>query len=258
MFFYLAYAVFALALFGNDIRAGEIKKQANPPSIDSAGVEQEYESFFPVLLSSLEADAGKKELQDNRLNRFLSKRDKRGYLKPPYLPYSNELTAKEREDSKRRMGHFVNKWMLTAFNEKYGIFERTWRKNGNDYEASNNLMDSGENEEASIADKLKTEVSYRLRTDRTEVEFKNDLFNVIGKAFYEGRQEVTVKKYFDGLGLETFYYLRPGQPTGEQFAIEKSLPFYLKAKTSYGKERPSQEDSPISSAKVELLYHGNF
>ncbi len=219
--------------------------------------QQDYESFFPALMSDLEDGTGGKNLQDNRLNRFLAKRDKRGYFNTPYIPYSRELNESEAEDGKRRIGNFFNKWILSAFNEKYGIFQKTWRKKGGQYVSSNTLSDSLEHED-SLADKLKTEVSYRVRTDRSEVEFKNDLFAVVGKAYYKGKQEVIVKKYFDGLGLETFYYLRPGQDTGEQFALEKSLPYYLKAKTSYGKERPSLEESPISATKVELLYNGNF
>ncbi|MEK6626096.1 MAG: hypothetical protein AABY86_14075 [Bdellovibrionota bacterium] len=260
MFLYPIHMAFLLILLNSVVYSTEIKQQKQSPMTAAPSFEHEYESFFPVIMSALEAKRGKKDLQDNRLNRFLSKRDKRGYFNTPYLPYSRELTPEEREDGKRRMGRFLNKWMLTAINEKYGIFQRTWHKDGNHFVTSNtdSFTDSLENDDGPLASKLKTEISYRLRTDRTEVEFKNDLFGVIGKAFYEGRQEVTVKKYFDGLGLETFYYLRPGQDTGEQFAIEKSLPYYLKAKTSYGKERPAQEESPISSAKVELLFNGNF
>ncbi|MBI2518941.1 MAG: hypothetical protein HYV97_00925 [Bdellovibrio sp.] len=258
MYNQLKAILFIVFLLTGRLHADVLIEQKKSAPTDSHNLPLEYESFFPLLLSDLEINSAKKELQDNRLNRFLMKRDKRGYFNTPYIPYSNEPTAEERKDGKRRMGRFFNKWMMTAINEKYGIFQRTWRRNGNGFVSSNTLSDSFEENEGGLVNKLKTEISYRLRTDRTEVEFRNELCDIIGRAYYQGGQEVTVKKYFDGLGLETFYYLRPGRDTGEQFAIEKSLPYYLKAKTSYGKERAGQEEPPISSARIELLYNGNF
>jgi len=219
----------------------------------------DYTTFFPSLTADLK-DPTQNEIHDNRLNRFLKTQDKRGYLNPSYDPYARELNARETEEGKRRMGRFISKYLLTSINEKISILQGQWRKRGNSFENNAEYVLSSEDTDPALLsaqDKLTTEISYRVRTDRSEVVLRNEWLGLTARAYYKGPAELVLSKYFDGVGVDSYYFVRPSNSVGDRFVLQKDLPYNLRAKSGLAKEITKDKEIS-SSAKVELLFSDTF